>query len=90
MDTNNDNFITDYDWIQFYNLFVDPFQKCLKSEDYTLTPEDLLDCIVNSEYLHSLDHMVTLPQIETLLFNLNNNVVTLHDYIWLRRVNKAY
>lgn len=90
MDTNNDNFITDYDWIQFYNLFVDPFQKCLRSEDYTLTPEDLLDCIVNSEYLHTLDHMVTLPQIETLLFNLNNNVVTLHDYIWLRRVNKAY
>lgn len=49
MDEDNDNIVTDQEWFAFFSNFIEPFQKCDKDDNWKLSPQEMFDCIKNTE-----------------------------------------
>lgn len=45
-DVNGDEFINQKEWSNFYDLFVNPFEKCDVTSKYELDKGDLKNCVL--------------------------------------------
>ncbi len=45
LDVNRDAEVYDAEWVEFYNMFVIPFEKCDTSGEYKLDLDELTACI---------------------------------------------
>ena len=72
MDVDKDEIVSDKEWINFFNYFIDIFQECDKDWDWFLNIEEATACINgNFSLLNSYWLIYLSPNFNLINFNLN-------------------
>lgn len=96
IDQNHDDFISGFEWNQFYALFIVPFEMCDMSHIYFIKQDDLLNCVKITPQLEIIYfYLEKDPNLLEIFGNLLNedrkkNGLNFLDYIQLRKQALAF
>lgn len=96
-DANNDGVISKSEWMNFYELFIDPYNKnCDPDANNLIEAESVVDCFMplkedNEIFFKAIDLTPNAwPDIINILSNQGSKVpdksLTLYAYIFMRRI----
>jgi len=96
-----DNIVTDTEWAEFFNNFIEPFQKCDPDKNYLLNTKEFKACLNPGNSLikeeGEIDHFSYInfvlkedDKIELMEHLLDQNKINLFSYIYMRRLNYAW
>ncbi len=87
VDVDNSGLVSDQEWKEFYQTFIEPFNLCDKDKDQKLVETELKDCLDKDESLSPLSDLTNLKE---LFFYMDRvDFLSFYEYLFMRRISKA-